>query len=501
MSRRRSKAKVALIAIVVFVVVAVGVFLGVQFFTKTGIFRIPGVVYYDESLSSEELSDLHEIFDDETVDLDKDVNISARYELKMPELSDNEFLAEILVPVTNFYSTATNVAISEVAELFDASVQTEQDFKLISVDELSFNETLLAINNKYYLDEFDEGAVYRIVKFESEKYEEEVAPLIAELYGAEFPEAEMVLTFAQTGVTAFSRLMNAKMNAVGDGKYFAENIGKFLSGFDLTHTSNEASFSDRVSTSGATGTPICADQRFKATLLAIGLDIVELTGNHNLDCGDAVARETVDFYKENGIKIVGGGSSAEEAEVPLAISKKGTAITMLAFNQSTGGATYDSTPGANQYYEEVARRQISEAKARGDFVIVDMQYYECNDYDSVSENTTCDYADSSAGDQVGLFRKLIDMGADMVVGTSAHQPQTFELYHDGVIYYGLGNLFFDQTKWPGTTRSLVLAHYFYNGKLLQTRIRPTVYDITYQTKLMDEETAKWFIGRLASERP
>ena len=96
---------------------------------------------------------------------------------------------------------------------------------------------------------------------------------------------------------------------------------------------------------------------------------------------------------------------------------------------------------------------------------------------------------------------MIDFGADMVVGTSAHQPQTFELYDDGVIYYGLGNLFFDQIWWPGTTRSLVLGNYFYKGKLLQTKITPTVYDSSMQTRILDEETTAWFLGRLISVKP
>ena len=199
--------------------------------------------------------------------------------------------------------------------------------------------------------------------------------------------------------------------------------------------------------------------------------------------------------------MVGGGKNAEEAAKPLNIDEKGSKITFLAYNQSTGGATYGDTPGANQYYEENAASEIKAAKERGDFVIVDVQYYECSAYASEYEDTTCDYANSAAGDQVGFFRHLIDLGADVVVGTSAHQPQTFEVYGDGVIYYGLGNLFFDQVWWPGTTRSLILAHYFYNGKLLQTKIVPTVYDNAMQTKLLDEGTTKWFIQRLANVRP
>ena len=339
---------------------------------------------------------------------------------------------------------------------------------------------------------------YRILSFKSEKYEDEISPLAVKIFGDKvmFSEDE-ILTFAQTGVTALSRGMNAKLRAVGgDATYFSEKIADFLSGFDLTHTSNESSFTDFASDRN-----ICSDKRFINTLLDIGVDVIELTGNHNQDCGDTAALETLDVYDANGLKTVGGGRTATEAAKPLLIDEKGSGITMLAYNLSTGGATYDNTPGANQYYEENAVSEIAAAKERGDFVIVDIQYYECNAYASTYEDATCDYPQNTPGNEIGFFRHLIDLGADVVVGTSAHQTQTFELYGEGVIYYGLGNLFFDQVWWPGTTRSLVLGHYFHNGKLLQTKLTPTVYDANMQVQVMDSETAKWFIGRLVEAKP
>ncbi|MBQ2660832.1 CapA family protein [Candidatus Saccharibacteria bacterium] len=482
--RRKGRAKLFIVSVVVFAAIGAGVFFGIQWFTKTGIFRIPGVVYYDESLSDAEMAVLKEIFTEE-VDLDKDVKISATESYTRPELKEGDFLYEITVPVTDFYDNTTSVSSEEL-----------NNYEMIPVGELDYTKRLLAIDDKYFLDDFDGGAKFRVISFDSEKYGEEIKPLVSEAFTKKFPEKSTVLTFAQTGVTALSRGMNEKLYKVGDATYFAENIKDYLSGFDLTHTSNESSFTDYASASN-----ICSDKRFIDTLLAIGLDIVELTGNHNQDCGDQAALETIDLYNEKGIKIVGGGKTAEGAAVPLEIDEKGTGITFLAYNLSTGGATYDATPGANQYYEENAVEEIKAAKERGDVVIVDIQYYECSAYASEYEDRTCDYADSAAGDQVGFFRHLIELGADVVVGTSAHQPQTFELYEDGVIYYGLGNLFFDQVWWPGTTRSLILAHYFYDGKLLQTKIVPTVYDNTMQTKLLDAETAKWFLDRLVSERP
>ncbi len=501
-SGRRFRFFLSLIAI--FLVVSLGTVFGVQFVTKTGVFKVPGKVIYDASLSDDEIETLSNIFT-EDIELNKDVTISAENYLEKPDLKDGEFITEIYVAVTDFYSSETNLTAESVEELYsnaaNAEVSSNTDaeaisYQIISIDDLDNTKKLLEINDSYYLTDFTSGAIFRVIKFASEKYDEEIAPLIEGIYAKSFPEKNTVLSFAETGVTALSRGMNEKLAEVGNATYFSEYIAEYLSSFDLTHTSNESSF-----TALATSDNICSDTRFIDTLLDIGLDIVELTGNHNEDCGDEAAIDSIDIYNTNGIKIVGGGKTASEAAEPLEISEKNTNITMFAYNLSTGGATTDNTPGANQYYEESAAREISEAKANGQFLIVDVQYYECNSYDSETEDTTCDYADSAAGDQVGFFRHLIDLGADVIVGTSAHQTQTFELYGDGVIYYGLGNLFFDQVWWPGTTRSLILEHYFYNGKLLQTRLTPTVYDNNMQTKLMDEDTAKWFIERLVSARP
>ena len=492
MTRRRNWVGSFLGGIIAFVAVFGLAFFGIQFFTKTGVFKVPGVVVYDESLSTGEREVLARIFTDE-VELDKNVTISAKNYLTAPELKDGEFLYEILVPVGDFYSAETNVTAESASEIAENSA----DIKLISVADLDFSQKLLSMNGHYYLDEFSEGAIYRVVSFESEKFDEEIKPLVEKDFAKTWPGKDSVLTFAQTGVTALSRGMNEKLAATGgDATYFSAEIKDFLSSFDLTHTSNESSFSQYASSRN-----ICSDTRFINTLTDIGLDIVELTGNHNQDCGDEAAINTIDTYTENNIQMVGGGKTALEAAKPLEIDEKNTGITFLAYNLSTGGATDDDTPGANRYNEDNAVAEIAAAKERGDFIIIDIQYYECNAYASTYEDPACDYANSAAGDQVGFFRHLIDLGADVVVGTSAHQPQTFELYGDGAIYYGLGNLFFDQVWWPGTTRSLVLGHYFYNGKLLQTKITPTVYGSEMQTKVMDEETAKWFLNRLTSVRP
>ncbi len=467
-----------------FLIAAGFVFFGVQFYFKTGVFKVPGkVIFADEILDSEPAKYQAVL---EGVELEKDVVFSEFY----GDYGSDAFVTDVLVPVADFYEPKESIAAAE----FEERLATGEG--VMSVLKLVETQKLLAVDGEYYLDTFAGGAKYKYLRVEGEnaedvaKVKELVSPLLPTL-----PTKAGVLSFTQTGVTAMSRGMNAKMAQVGDGKFFSEKIAEYLRKFDMTHTSNESSFSNWASAAN-----ICSDWRFVDTLVDIGLDVVELTGNHNVDCGAADAIATFEKYQELGIKTVGGGRGATEAEVPLEISLKGTGITMLAYNQSTGGATWSETPGANQYYPENAASRISEAKGRGDFVIVDVQFNECNAYASTYEDPACDRADSAPGDQVGLFRSLIDMGADIVVGTSAHQTQTFEQYNGGEIYYGLGNLFFDQVWWPGTTRSLGLTHYFWNGKLLQTRRFGTVYDDNYQTRLMNTEEIEWFINRLNQAR-
>ena len=321
--RKKNKKRVAIVFGVA--VIAVGVFFGVQFVTKTGFFKVPGVVYYDESLTDSERGLIEGIFT-EDVELDKDVNISAYYSFAKPELQAGEYLYNIYVPVTDFYSTETNVELSEPELIFADAYQSEVAFDAISIDELDFQKKLLSINGDYYLDSFESGAVFRVVKFDSEKFEDEILPLVNADFSKNFPDSQSVLTFAQTGVTALSRGMNQKLVSVGgDASYFAANIGDFLSSFDLTHTSNESSF-----TNYATSENICSDIRFINTLTAIGLDIVELTGNHNQDCGDEAAIQSIDIYEQNGIKMVGGGKTADAAAKPLEIDSEGNKITFLA---------------------------------------------------------------------------------------------------------------------------------------------------------------------------
>ena len=509
----RKKQKNGMKKLIIFLVIAIIAAGGVlvKFWLDTNPFRVPGVITFDSSLTEDEKSLLSDIFKDYLGEkpkeiLNHDVTFSAKTTYEKDESyidSGKTILYSLELPTVDFYDNKLNISADE-AEI----ASNDSDVEWIDFKDLTFENRVVSIDDKYFFDTFNEGARYRYFIIESSDYTETRDKIVSKLNSENrvYPlNSDRVLSFAQTGVTAITRAMTITLNgkAGGRGSYFADKIKDFLSSKDLTHISNEVSFADGCK--GSTETmSLCADWRAIDTITAIGTDIVELTGNHNNNYGTSNNIKTIEKYEELGMKTVGGGKTEEEAAKPLEIEEKGQKITFLAYNHSTstkgnGELADGDKPGANGFTEEKAKKDIEEAKERGDFIIVDIQYSECWSYpDGYTELPSCDAPISG---QKSFFRQFIDWGADVVIGTQAHHPQTFEIYEGKPIYYGLGNLFFDQTYWPGTQRGYILTHYFYNNQLINTRISPTWYDESHQVYLTDEATSEKFIKRLIESSP
>ncbi len=508
---RRSKFPIRKL-IIIFIATLLGIFLFLIILKPSSNPFVKHSVSYSDTLSEDEKSTLETYFNQHSPAAD--LSISARYLPAGDSISNQSAIYSVLLPVGGFYNSQISIDTSELDSLAknpdlilsDSSkiTPTDEHIYLLPADKLSFNVKLLAVGDDYYLDNATKanpkGAILRVLDITSDNHD--IAAKTATELTDEFAATDRldnILTFIQTGVTALTRQMQTKLKATGDASLFAAKIADFLKSADYTHTSNEVSFADDCDNNRDMA--FCADNRMFTVLQDSGINIVELTGNHNNDWGASSNRDTIDFYHQNNIKTVGGGKDEEDAKTPLRISDKNTNITMIAVNNSTStkangqGASGDH-PGANIYDENTTINQIKEAKENGDFVIVDIQFFECYSYpDDGEEMPSCDLPISG---QEEFFKHLADAGADLIIGTQAHQPQTYELYKNTPIYYGLGNLFFDQIQWPGTSRSLVLTHYFKDGNLLQTKVTPTMYDSNFQTAIMDDASAKRYINRLMS---
>ncbi|MDD5258447.1 MAG: CapA family protein, partial [bacterium] len=72
--------------------------------------------------------------------------------------------------------------------------------------------------------------------------------------------------------------------------------------------------------------------------------------------------------------------------------------------------------------------------------------------------------------QIELAHKLIDAGADLIVGAHPHVLQSTEIYKNKYIFYSLGNFIFDQTQ--SNTLDSVIVKLSISNKLLNITTLP-----------------------------
>lgn len=269
-----------------------------------------------------------------------------------------------------------------------------------------------------------------------------------------------------TGVTALTRGTARTMEEKGV-TYPAQDIGEWLRAADLTHISNEVSFTPDCPVPPPQGTmSFCSHDRYIELLGAVGTDVVELTGNHNNDYGIEPDLHTLELFRERGWRWFGGGTDLAEATRPLTVTLGPNRLAFVGCNSvgpSYAWAT-ESSPGAAPCDDwEWIRATVAGLRAEGWLPIVTVQAYETYEY-------------FPTPGQVEAFRALAEAGAVVVQGSQAHQPQGFEFHAGAFIHYGLGNLFFDQMQWLETRQAFIDRHVFYDGRHLSVELLTTMLE-------------------------
>jgi poly-gamma-glutamate synthesis protein (capsule biosynthesis protein) len=273
-------------------------------------------------------------------------------------------------------------------------------------------------------------------------------------------DPERMTVVIMTGVTALARGTAWQMDRGGE-TYPALDIGDWLRDADFTHTSNEVSFTDNCPPPDPYDPSLrfCSATRHIALLEHIDLDIVELTGNHNLDYGVQPYLDTLEMYRQRGWEYFGGGENLEDAAQPVLIEHNGNRLAFLGCNNV--GPTYalatSTKPGAMPCNSSIPLAEVTRLREEGYLPIFTYQWAES-------------YLPYPLPGQTAGFRRPIDAGAVIVSGSQAHQPQSFDFYNGGFIHHGPGNLFFDQMWSLQTRQEFIDRHVFYDGRHISTEL-------------------------------
>jgi hypothetical protein len=399
--------------------------------------------------------------------------------------------ASTLAAFSDLWGAPANgaVNVAEVDQLAGLAKSTSPAWAIVPFEDLEPHWKVLTVDGQSPIhNDFNANAYGLKINF---GIQPAVIPLPA---GNRDPNKLTVL--AMTGVTALVRGTADRMERKGV-LYPGEQIRSILRSADLTHISNEVSFYPGCPTPDiwTSSLQFCSSPGYIALLDDIGVDIVELTGNHEMDYGAGPMLATIDMYDQRGWLHFGGGRDLTDATQVVKIIHNGNKLAFLGCNKV--GPPHDwateTSPGAAPCDYEQMKASIAGLRSQGYLPVVTQQY---NEY----------YLPYPTDNERQDFQALAEAGALIVSGSQGHYPATMEFDGGSFIHYGLGNLFFDQMRFQlsdgsftdNTRKGFIDRHIFYNGRYVSTEILTYIIEDYAQPRPMTETERLQFLEMIFS---
>ncbi len=383
--------------------------------------------------------------------------LASGYYSRFESFTTKELIAKLRYDTVNTYIIdSVRMELSSIIPGIKAKIVKD-------IHDVPWSDTVLLLTNLNHLN-----PAMKTLKIDGKDFFDEPAsyPLVSDISVAANLREKITL-MNLTGTTAITRGVCYAIETNGVD-YLTQEIQPYFDKADYVHVSNEVSIAKDCECEAHT-MRFCSKEANFQVLLNLHVNVVELTGNHNRDYGEAPFKATMQWYKDHNIKTFGGGNTPEEANTPLVITlKDSTRLGFIGFNEVCPCgecADYEWKCGANRYDSVKAKAVLLKMRKelKCDFIISSVQFSEIDSYlPHEAQKKICNY--------------LLKCGADMVYGSQAHQVQQITFINGKPAFYGLGNFLFDQVHKIGLRQSYFLQMYFYKGKLIQARPVFTFYE-------------------------
>lgn len=210
---------------------------------------------------------------------------------------------------------------------------------------------------------------------------------------------------------------------------------KLIEGTDVAILNQETVVNDKFepSTFPTFSTPTADGD----AVVDFGFNVISMSNNHVLDMGAEGLMASLDYWDSKGVVHYGAYRDVNDSETIRTMNVNGVTFAFLGYMEHTNGFFLDESGqnGKVVYLsdEDTIKRQIMEADRMADVVVVSCHYGTevLNDLNDM---------------QVDLTPRLVEWGADLIIGTQAHALSTCTYMDkpDGgkaFVYYGLGNFF------------------------------------------------------------
>lgn len=353
----------------------------------------------------------------------KEVRPSAKKKRRKRRLIRKIRLICIVLLATLVVGTILCLVVRKVQDANNPHVADRQE--MISTDALADNEDLMEGQDKN----------------DSAKTLDAIEDTVnIETSVAEVHDVTMVFTGDICFCDDYSNMVNFRQKGSDITKNIDQTLLNEMIQADICMVNNEFAYSNGgAPLSGKTYT-FRANPSCVSILSDMGVDIVSLANNHIYDYGEVALLDTLDTLEGAGIPYVGAGRNLTEASTTYYFEANGRTIAYISATQverntnpNTKGATAESAGTFRCYTsEEFARLEaaIKDAEEKADLTVVYIHWG--------TENT--DSLHYLQQEQAG---KIVDAGADLIIGDHPHCLQPITYIKNVPVFYSLGNFWFN----------------------------------------------------------
>ncbi len=160
-------------------------------------------------------------------------------------------------------------------------------------------------------------------------------------------------------------------------------------------------------------------------LKSAGFDVLSVANNHSFDFGDPGFDDTIANIQQSGMQAVG---------------RRGDIIKVEANGYTVAFIGFSYWPDHNDMNDlATATVLVQQAQSEADMVVISVHAgAEGTDAMRVRDQTEYFFSENR-GNMVQFSRRMIDAGADLILGHGPHVPRAVELYQGKLIAYSLGN--------------------------------------------------------------
>lgn len=260
---------------------------------------------------------------------------------------------------------------------------------------------------------------------------------------------------------------------------------------DLTLVNQEFVFTNSTQRFGKKTFYFKAPPTHVSFLSNAGIDFVSLANNHSLDYGKTGLKHMMEVLQNKKIAFAGAGFSSGQASEAVIIAKNGKRIAVIAATDNmpeweTCGKVCVYFCAMDSLCLKNLITKINDLKKNGiDFIIISFHWGG-------------NWVDRPSPIYRHYAHALLDAGADLIFGHSAHTLQGLEVYKGKPIFYGLGDVIDDYAVDPKFRNDLsILAHVDYNNQdqLKKIRITP-IQIISLKTQIADQKNKDMIFDRI-----